>query len=169
MHSDKNLLFIRDRIMDTQVALFHCYTNSLLRIHNTVIKTHLADDEGNIWFFVPRPPQLISQFDQEFHVGLKYFRKGSDYSLHITGKGRMIIDPEELHCETVLSQEEINRALSTQVLVKVKIQHVEFYEHAVHKSVFAKFKSFFYHLLDWAEPTAKRFEFGQSNPMRYGF
>jgi general stress protein 26 len=170
MHTDKNLQFIRNKILDTQVALFHCYTNSLLRIHNTIIQTHKVDDDGNIWFFIPRPQQLISQFEQEFMVGLKYFRKGSDYSIHITGKARMLIDPEELNCETELTPEEISKALSTMVLVKVKIQNVEFYEHSIqHKGFLAKAKSFVYSLLDWAEPNAKRFEFGQGNPMHYGF
>jgi hypothetical protein len=170
MHTDKNLQFIKTKILETQVALFHCQTESLLRIQNTVIQTHSVDDDGNIWFFIPRPQQLISQFEQEFYVGLKYFRKGSDYSINIDGKARMLIDPEELTWETELTQEEINMALTTQVLVRVKIQNVEFFEHAgSQKGVLARAKSFFYSILDWAEPNAKRFEFGQGNPVHYGF
>lgn len=170
MHTDKNLQFIRAKILDTQVALFYCYTNSLLRIHNTIIQTHKVDDDGHIWFFIQRPQQLISQFEREFFVGLKYFRKGRDYSLHISGKARLLTDPEELACENILTADEISKASCTQVLVKVKIQKVEFFEHSTqHKGFLAKAKSALYNLLDWAEPTAKRFEFDHGNPVNYGF
>ncbi len=171
MHTDKNLQFITDRILETNVALFHCHTSSLLRIPTNVVNTYKVDENGCIWFYMPRPKQLISQFDKEFPVGLNYFKKGNNYSMNIYGKAIIIDDPEEL-ISLDLSKEEIDKALNEQLLISVKIMKVDYFDHDQEKknSFFRKVKSFIYELFDYAEPDGKSYEFTPTAGMHnYGF
>jgi len=128
MNNNKILHCIAEKVEDIQVALFYCLSNNPLKINNNIIHTLKIDDSGCIYFFIHRPRQLISQFEQEFPVGLNYFKKGKNYFMNIFGKARMINDPEELAYQTDLSTEEISCALTTHVLVKVKILKVDFYD-----------------------------------------
>lgn len=118
-----------------------------------------------------RPKQLLSQFDKEFPVGLNYFRKGNNYSMNISGKARIINDPEEL-MSFDLSTDEINAALNTELLVNVKILKVDFFDHDQEKkhNLLNRLKSFVYQVLNWAEPDGKSFEFSPAPGIHhYGF
>lgn len=128
MSNEKILQFITEKIEDIKIALFYCYSKSPLKIHNTIIETFNVDCNGNITFFIRRPQQVVSQFEQEFLVGLHYFKKGKDYFFKILGKGRIVADPEELAYESDLSPQQINSALTTHLYVKVKILKVDFYD-----------------------------------------
>ena len=75
MHTDKNLQFITRRILETNVALMHCFTSSLLTIPNSIVTTYKVDPNGCIWFFIGRPKHVVSQLDKEFPVNLNYFKK----------------------------------------------------------------------------------------------
>ena len=149
MDNEKLLHFIAEKIDGIKNAIFYCHSNSPLRINNTIINTFKVDETGFITFFINRPPQLLSQFDQEFPVGLNYFQKGKDYFLNIFGKARIINDPEELAYFSDLTVEEINSALTTQVMIRVKILTVDFHDtnfdkkNAFIKKVWSCFSSMF--------------------------
>lgn len=172
MDNEKILHFIAEKIEDTRLAIFYCYSNSTLRINNTIIQTFKVDENGCISFFINRPQQLISQFEQEFPVGLNYFKKGKDYHLKIFGKGRIINDPEELAYETDLTAEEINSALTTKVLIKVNIIKVDFYDNNFEKKnlVLKKLWSVFSRLFDSLGASSRSFDFSSRPTLRhFGF
>lgn len=170
MLPNKNLEFVTSKIKDTEVALFHCLTESILRIPNTVIRTLKVDDEGNIWFFVARPQQLISQFDQEFPVSLKYFKKGKSYTLQIFGTARMLTDVNDIQDEIKLSTEELNNALCTQLLIKVKINQVEFLDLAAQRyNMLQRLKASLFEMLHWAQPVARQYNFSGGGRVNYGY
>ena len=169
MNTDKHLQFIASKIVDLNVALFTCQANSLLRLPNSIVYTHKVDEDGNIFMFMPRPKQLISQFEKEFPVGLNYFKKGKSHFLNIYGKARIINDPEELNSYD-LTFEEINQALNTDMLIKVKILKADYYEKDLAKknSWLNKVKSFVYGLLALVEDDGRSFDFS-SNPTIHGY
>jgi hypothetical protein len=172
MLNDKNLHFIKEKIQDLRVALFHCHSKGLLKIPNTIIQTLTVDDNGDILFFINRPKQHLSEFDPEFLVGLNYFKKGKNYFLNIFGKARIVSDPEELMYIPELSEEEMKNALTTQVLIKVKILKVDFYNNKPKKKpyVFHKVQSVLYGLLDWRQPGVRSFDLSTDSPLHhYGF
>ncbi|WP_207491965.1 hypothetical protein [Aridibaculum aurantiacum] len=170
MSANKNLQFIASKILDTEVALFHCLTNSILRVPNTVIKTLKVDDEGHIYFFVARPQQLISEFDQEFPVSLNYFKKGKSYTLQIFGTARMLTNAEEITEEIKLSSEEVSNALCTQLLIKVKIRQVEFCDLAARRqNMFQRLKASVLTFLHWAQPMERQYNFSAGSRVNYGF
>lgn len=150
MDNEKLLHFIAEKVEDIKYAIFYCHSNSPLRINNTIINTYKVNENGQISFFINRPQQLLSQFDQEFPVGLNYFQKGKDYFMNVFGKARIINDPEELAYETDLTTDEINKALTTQVLIRVTILKVDFYDTKFEKKniVWKKIAGFFSELFD---------------------
>ena len=169
MHIDKNLQFITSKILDTEVAIFHCLTNSILRVPNAVIRTIKADNDGNVYFFVARPPQLLSQFDQAFPVSLKYFKKGKTYTVQVLGTANMITNAADINEDLRLSAEEISNALCTQLLLKVKINKVEFIDLAAHrKSFLQQVKTAIYSFLHWAEPQGVEYNFSTRTSIPYG-
>lgn len=172
MFNDKNLQFIKEKIEDLGVALLHCHSKGLLRIPNTIIQTHTVDENGDILFFINRPTQLLSEFDQEFLVNLNYFKKGRNYFVNIFGRARIINDPEELTYILELTSQELNKALTEQVLIKVKILNVDVVDKDFENKSFLmkKTKSLFYGLFDWGEPNARSYNFQtDSSLQQYGF
>lgn len=171
MHTDKNLQFITNCIHDTKVALLHCHTESVLKLPNSLIVTDHVDENGCIWFYTSRPRHVLSEIDKEFHASLRYFKKGNAYALNISGKGRIISDPEEL-LSLELSTEDIDRALNTQLLICIKILKVEYfdYDQEKKKSLLNRIKAFVYSLLDYTEPQGTSYDFNPATGLRqYGF
>jgi hypothetical protein len=171
MNNHKNLQFILGRIQELKVALFHWQTTTVLKIPTSVVHTYRVDDNGDLLFFLPRPKQLLSQFEKEFPVGLNYFKKGVNYYINISGFARIVNDPEELYSYD-LTFEEMEQALHKDVLVKVKILKADYYENDISRknSVVNKVKAFIYSLLAWVEPNTKSFDFRTKPQMHnYGF
>jgi hypothetical protein len=167
MFNDKNLIFLKEKIEDLSIALFHCDSKSLLRIPTTIIKTHSVDANGEILFFINRPQQSINEFDQEFLVALNYFKKGKNYFMNISGKARMVKDPEELTYITNLTPAEVTGALTNQVLIKVKILKVDFYDNhiATKNHLLKKTQTLVYGLFDWGVPGAKSYDFSSASAL----
>jgi len=172
MDNDKTLHFIAEKIADIKLAIFYCHSKSPLKINNTIIHTSKVDDTGCITFFINRPQQLISQFDQEFPVELNYFKKGNGYFLNIFGKARIVNDPEELAYQTDLTPEELDNALTTKVLIRVKILQANFRDYNFEKKnlFFKKLISLFSSLFDSAGAASRSYNFSSNQPIHtYGF
>ncbi len=172
MFDDKNLIFLKEKIQDLGIALFHSDSKSLLRIPTTIIQTHTVDDNCDILFFINRPQQDINEFDQEFLVALNYFKKGKNYFMNITGKARIVKDPEELTYITNLTPAEVTNALTNQVLIKVKILKVDFFENNLTRKNYLvkKTQTLFYGLFDWGVPGARSYDFSTNSALQqYGF
>ncbi len=171
MQNDKILLFLAEKIEEIKDAIFYCHSNSPLKISNTIIHTSKVDECGNITFFINRPKQLISEFDREFPVDLNYFKKGKNFFINIYGKARIILDPEELSYQNNLTAEEINLALTTQVLIKVQILKVDFHDNDFENKnlFFKKIRSVFSSLFDTAGAASRSYDFSGSSVHNYGF
>jgi hypothetical protein len=130
-----------------------------------------VDENGCVYFFMANPRHLVSQLEQEFPVGVNYFKKGNNYSMHILGKARIIIDPEEL-TSLDLTKKEIENALHTQLLVCVKMLKVDYFDHDQDRknALVHRLKSFIYKLFDYTEPDARSFDFNHAPGVHhYGF
>ncbi len=128
------------------------------------------DGEGHILFFLPRPTQLISQFDKDFPLDLNYFRKGNAGYLNVFGKARIINDPEELF-EYELTPAEINRALNKDILVVVRILKADYFigKSINTNSITEKLKRFLHWLSTWMEPNHRSYDFSKQQIPNYGF
>lgn len=172
MDSEKLRDFVAMKIGDIQSAIFYCHSNSQLHINNTIINSSIMDHNGRIVFFINRPLQLLSHFDQEFPVGLNYFRKGKNYFMNILGEARIINDPEELAYYTNMSEEEKVEALTTKALVAVTISKVDFYDTNYERKnlLLKKLWSLSSSLFDWFGSASRSYNFGKTAQVQhYGF
>ena len=172
MENNKILHFITEKVEDLEQAIFYCYSKGPLKINNTIIRTSKVDVNGCISFFIKRPTQSISEFEQEFPVGLNYFKKGKEYSLNIFGKARIIDDPEELAYDSELTMEEINCALTTHILVKVKIINAEVFDNNFEKKnlLLKKVLSVLARFFDSVGAASRRYNFSTDAPLQhFGF
>lgn len=129
MSQDQHLRFLREKIQDLRSALFFSMCNSVLKMPATIVTALKVDEVGNVWFFVHRPTQCLSEFDKEFPARLEFFKKGKRFFLKITGKACIVSEPEEVNNLVELPEETKQKAMNQLVLVRVKIQNAEYNEH----------------------------------------
>jgi len=126
MLPETHLPFLQEKITDLRSALFFSLTNSVLKMPTTIVTALRVDEVGQVWFFVNRPLQHIQEFDKEFPARLEFFKKGKSFYLKVMGKACIVNDPEEVTGLVNISEEIKTKAMSQLVLVKVKIQSVEY-------------------------------------------
>jgi len=97
MLPQSDLQFLQQKIQELKNALFFSQNTSVLRIGTTIVSVIKVDELGQMWFFVPRPQQAITEFDKEFPVRLEFFKKGKEFFLHVSGKAFIVTDPEEIN------------------------------------------------------------------------
>lgn len=135
MDANQQLTFLQERIEEIGSAIFYNLSNAVLKLPTSIVSTAKVDDYGFVWFFVQKPKQQLSEFEQEFPVKLDFYRKGKGYFLQVTGKGFVVTDPEEMNAFVNLPDEKKKLASGTCALVKVKIQKAEYYEtRSMHKT-----------------------------------
>jgi len=128
MLSETNLPFLQEKISDLRSALFFSLSNAVLKMPTTIVTALKVDEVGQVWFFVNRPMQHIQEFDKEFPARLEFFKKGKNFYLKIMGKACIVNDPEEVNGLVSVSEDIKTKAMYQLVLVKVKIQSVEYME-----------------------------------------
>lgn len=128
MLSETHLPFLQEKISDLRSALFFSLTNAVLKMPTTIVTALKVDEVGQVWFFVNRPAQNIQEFDKEFPARLEFFKKGKNFYLKIMGKACIVNDPEEVNGLVSVAEDVKTKAMSQLVLVKVKIQTVEYME-----------------------------------------
>jgi hypothetical protein len=127
MDANHQLSFLQKRIEEIGSAIFYNLSESVLKLPTSIVSTLMVDDYGFVWFFVQKPKQQLSQFDQEFPVKLDFYKKGAGYFLQVTGRGFMVADPEEINAYVDLPEDVKNLTNENMALVKVKIQKADYY------------------------------------------
>jgi general stress protein 26 len=128
MLSETQLPFLQEKISDLRSALFFSLSNAVLKMPTSIVTALKVDEVGQVWFFVNRPMQNIQEFDREFPARLEFFKKGKSFYLKIMGKACIVNDPEEVSGLVNISDDIKTKAMNQLVLVKVKIQKVEYVE-----------------------------------------
>ena len=128
--NDTHLSFLREKIMETRVALFKSEINSELSLPTNIIQTVNTDDDGNIYFFTACNGNYAKHIDQPFYAYLDYHKKGFESRLCISGKA--VIVKEEGGVENTIQLDGISAKCI--VLVKMKIMQAEFFGHTMHQN-----------------------------------
>lgn len=123
---NSDIPFLRQKIQELQRALFISENTSLLRMATTIVSIFKVDELGQIWFFVPRPTQALHEFDREFPARLEFFKKGTPFFMHITGKAYIVSDPEEVN--SLLFEDMKQQVAAGMVLIKVKMSRADYFE-----------------------------------------
>ena len=122
-YNDTHLTFLREKIMETKVALFKSEINSELSLPTNVIQTISVDEEGNIYFFTSCNGNFAKNIDHPFYAYLDYHKKGYSERLCISGKAVIIKEENE-----AIEPEKNAFGISEKsiVLIKMKIMQAEF-------------------------------------------
>jgi hypothetical protein len=115
-----------------------------------------ADELGQLWFVIPKPPQFIHAFDKTFPAKLDFFRKGRDYYLKVFGKAFMVNDPEEINSVECLNEAVKQQARRSEtVLIKVQMLHAEYVDKthgkASTKTILNQVKNKIYRLFQFSQ------------------
>jgi len=118
---------LKSKIMELQSALFFTESASILKLPTHVISDVEMDEEGQVWFVIPRPMQQIEAFEKEIPAKLDFFKKGKDFFIKITGTAFLIADSEEVRNNPALSSAMREKMNDEKVIgVKVMVQKTEF-------------------------------------------
>jgi hypothetical protein len=126
MVNQTDLRFLCDKIQELRHAIFFSQSTSLLRMATTIVTLSKMDEVGQMWFFVPRPPQALQEFDREFPVRLEFFKKGRQFFLHVLGKAFIVTDPEEIN--GLVHDDIREQAADHLVLIKVRMLKADYFE-----------------------------------------
>ena len=130
-YNDTHLSFLREKIMETKVALFKSEINSELSLPTNIIQTMSTDDEGYIYFFTACNGNYANHINQPFYAYLDYHKKGFENRLCISGKAVIVKDDNQEGFST--NQLDGVRAQSI-VLIKMKIMQAEFFGQTMHQN-----------------------------------
>ncbi|MDP9042864.1 MAG: hypothetical protein M3N30_12855 [Bacteroidota bacterium] len=133
MIQDMSVSVLREKIQELQNALFISESNALVTLPTHIVRISEVDDEGNIWFIIPKPTQVIESFSTEIPAKLDFFRKGSSFFLKISGVASIISTSKEMK-EANLSNEFTGSLKKGNVAVKVKVELTEYIEKAPKQS-----------------------------------
>lgn len=123
---DSNLQFISEKIADLQTAVMYSMSNSLIKVPNDIVTVVKVDEEGQLWFLSHLPPQSLKECEQSFPARLKFFRKGRNFFVEVSGKATIVSKiPLAAHFDTYTDSV---RKSQKAVLIKMTMSNVEYVE-----------------------------------------
>jgi hypothetical protein len=128
MLTEKDISFLSQKLQDLETALFLNQSEAVLKIPAAIIHLIKVDEAAQMWFFIPRPKQNLSEFERAFLSDVQFYQKGKNYFIRVTGKAHIVSDPEEINGLVEMNEEIKKMALTSKVLVKVNIEKFNHYE-----------------------------------------
>jgi hypothetical protein len=122
-----SITFLREKIQELENALFMSESNALVSLPTHIVRVSEVDEEGNIWFIIPKPTQVIESFSKEMPAKLDFFKKGISFFLKISGVASIVWTTKEMK-EANLSDEFSSSLKKGNVAVKVKVELTEYNE-----------------------------------------
>ena len=110
---------LKSKIMDLQSALFFTESVSIVKLPTHVISDVEVDEEGNIWFVIPKPTMHIEAFEKEIPAKLDFFKKGMDFFVKVRGVATLLIETNEVTDLPATMRERMKDV--TVIGVKVKV------------------------------------------------
>ncbi|MBS1663275.1 MAG: hypothetical protein JST68_19685 [Bacteroidetes bacterium] len=125
---EQEQVMLKSKIEELQSALFFTESVSLIKLPTHVISDVEIDNEGDIWFVIPKPVQHIEAFEKEIPAKLDFFKKGMDFFVKVRGTAYLITDASEM---AGLSAELQGKMVDGTVIgVKVKVQQTDMVDNA---------------------------------------
>ena len=118
--------FLSEKIKELENALFNSESNALVSLPTHIVRITEVDEEGNIWFIIPRPTQVIESFSKEMSAKLDFFKKGKDFFLKISGVASIVWSAEEMKGINLTKQFSGSLDKENVVAVKVKVESSEY-------------------------------------------
>src|ERR1700704_3579796 len=104
MIQDMSISVLREKIKELENALFMSESNALIGLPTHIVRVTEVDEEGNIWFIIPKPTQVVESFSKEMPAKLDFFKKGKEFFLKISGVASIVWSVAEME-ETKIIKE----------------------------------------------------------------
>jgi general stress protein 26 len=121
MIQDMPLDFLSDKIRELENALFMSESKTLINLPTHIVRITEVDDDGNIWFIIPKPTQVIEAFSNEMSARLDFFKKGKEFFLKISGVATIVWSVKDMKCAKLIKQFSGSLEKDNMVAVKVKV------------------------------------------------
>jgi general stress protein 26 len=118
---------LKSKITELQTALFYTESVSPVKLPTHVITDVEVDNEGRIWFAVPRPTMHIDAFEKEVLAKLDFFKKGKDFFVKVKGVATLLTDAAMINSyEGVSADMREKMSDEKSIGIMVKIEDTEF-------------------------------------------
>ena len=128
MLTEKNIIFLSQKLQDLETALFLNQSEAVLKIPAAIVHLIKVDEAAQIWFFIPRPTQQLNEFEKAFLSDVQFYRKGKNHFVRLTGKAHIVSDPEDVYSLVEMDDDVKNAALTSKVLIRLQIDNFNYYE-----------------------------------------
>ena len=128
MIRDLSTEFLTKKIKELENALFMSESNALVSLPTHIVNVSEVDEEGNIWFIIPKPTQVVESFSKEMPAKLDFFKKGKDFFLKVSGVASIAWSIKDMKCPKLAEQFSGSFEKDNVVAVKVKVEYSEYAE-----------------------------------------
>jgi len=128
MRQDLPINFISEKVRELGNALFMSQSNSLVSLPTHIVQITEVDAEGNIWFIIPRPTQVVESFSREMNAKLDFFKKGKEFFVKVSGLATIVWSEKEVACANLKARFPRSFEKDGVVAVTVKIEGSEYAE-----------------------------------------
>ena len=128
MIQDLSIAFLGKKIKELENALFMSESNALVSLPTHIVRITELDEDGNIWFIIPRPTQVIESFSREMPAKLDFFKKGKEFFVKVSGLATIIWSAEEMKSIGLTAEFSASIEKGNVVAVKVKVESSEYAE-----------------------------------------
>ena len=114
---------LKTKITQLQTALFYTESASPVKLPTHVVTDVEVDDDGRIWFTIPKPAMHIDAYEKEVHAKLDFFKKGKDFFVKVKGVATLLVDASTINSFDTLSaemKEKMNDEKSIGIMVKIE-------------------------------------------------
>jgi hypothetical protein len=118
---------LKSKITELQTALLYTESASPIKLPTHVINDVEVDNEGHIWFAIPRPAMQIDAYEKEVLAKLDFFKKGKDFFVKIKGVATLLVDVDTINGFDTLSDDmKAKMTAGNSIGIMVKIEDTEF-------------------------------------------
>jgi len=128
MRQDLPINFISEKVRELGNALFMSQSNSLVSLPTHIVQITEVDEEGHIWFIIPRPTQVVESFSRAMSAKLDFFKKGKEFFVKVSGLATIVWSEKEVACANLKARFPRSFEKDGVVAVKVKIEGSEYAE-----------------------------------------
>jgi hypothetical protein len=113
------------QIENLKTAVFSDFSESIVKFPNSIIRIISANEDGKIWFLLPKPYLDISGIEKKFPATLRFYNKKYNYYVNVEGVAELISNVEAFPDKAVS-----NFALlaNKDLLIRVRISRMEYFE-----------------------------------------
>ena len=128
MIQDMSVTFLSEKIKELENALFMSDSKALVNLPTHIVRNSAVDEQGNIWFIIPKPTQVVESFSKEIPARLDFFKKGKEFFLKISGVASLVWSAAEINSTAISKQFFDSFERGNVVAVQVKVVTSEYVE-----------------------------------------